>query len=208
MASPVVAVPLGTRPAAPSGVKLDYTERELHVTWAAGAATDRFVVLDASDRSKPGQLPRLTAEPVSGTTHTLPVVFGKPICVAVRTVSIAGAVTTESAPSEPACDTPVDKFPPPAPTGLIAQADQGAVSLVWGASTSLDLAGYLVLRTAVPGDTLQPLMTAPIAATSFRDTAVQVGATYIYAVVAVDKSGNRSAESNRQTLTVTAPVRR
>lgn len=206
--SPTVAVPLGTRPTAPSGVRLDYNERELLVAWTAAAPGDRFVVLDATDRSKPGPLPRLTAEPVPGPTHSLPVVFGRQICVAVRTVSVSGAVTTESVPSDAVCETPVDKFPPPAPTGLIAQADQGAVSLVWGASSSLDLAGYLVLRTAVPGDTLQPLMTTPIAATSFRDTTVRVGATYIYAVVAVDKSGNRSSESNRQTLTVTAPTRR
>ena len=34
-------------------------------------------------------------------------------------------------------------------------------------------------------------------ATTYRDETVKPGVRYIYAVVAVDKAGNRSAESNR-----------
>ena len=40
-------------------------------------------------------------------------------------------VTLESAPSAPACLTPLDKFPPAAPKGLRAIAEDAAVSLVW-----------------------------------------------------------------------------
>jgi fibronectin type 3 domain-containing protein len=73
------------------------------------------------------------------------------------------------------------------------------INLIWEPSSAADLAGYLVLRAdAAAGAALAPLMKEPIAATTYADTAVQPGVRYIYAVVAVDKAGNRSAESNRQ----------
>ena len=67
-----------------------------------------------------------------------------------------------------------------------------------------DLGGYLVLRGEAPGDTLSPLTPAPIPDTSFNDTTVRRGGTYVYEVVAVDKETppNRSAASNRVEETI------
>ena len=98
---------------------------------------------------------------------------------------MVGAVALESAPSD-VCTTPVDKFPPAAPKGLSAVAGTGVISLIWDANTEQDLAGYLVLRGEAPGDTLQPLMPAPIRETTFRDTTAKPGVRYVYAIVAVD----------------------
>ena len=71
--------------------------------------------------------------------------------------------------------------------------------LIWEASTEPDLAGYLVLRGEAPGETLQPLTPEVIQETTYRDTAVTAGVSYVYAVVAVDTatSPNTSAPSNR-----------
>jgi fibronectin type 3 domain-containing protein len=76
-----------------------------------------------------------------------------------------------------------------------------AVTLLWSAVSADDLAGYLVLRSG-GGDDFTPLFREPAAATSYRDERVQPGATYAYAVIALDKAGNPSAQSNRQTVTV------
>jgi fibronectin type 3 domain-containing protein len=54
-----------------------------------------------------------------------------------------------------------------------------------------------VLRGEPGSATLTALMTEPIIATSYRDETVSAGVRYAYAVVSVDKVGNRSAESNR-----------
>ena len=57
--------------------------------------------------------------------------YGKEQCFVVRTVQTFENVTLESAPSAPACLTPLDKFPPAAPKGLRAVAEDNAISLVW-----------------------------------------------------------------------------
>jgi fibronectin type 3 domain-containing protein len=40
-------------------------------------------------------------------------------------------------------------------------------------------------------------MKEPVAAATYRDETVKPGTRYVYAVVAVDRAGNRSQESNR-----------
>ena len=53
------------------------------------------------------------------------------------------------------------------------------------------------MRGEAPGDTLRPLTPSPIRESTYRDTTVQPGARYVYAVVAVDKAGNASPPSTR-----------
>ena len=78
------------------------------------------------------------------------------------------------------------------------------MSLLWEANGDADLAGYLVLRGEAPGDTLSPLTPAPITETSFTDSTVRRGRSYVYEVVAVDKAepGNESPPSNRVEETI------
>lgn len=129
--------------------------------------------------------------------------YGKEHCFVVRTIQAIDRVTLESAPSAPACLTPLDKFPPAAPSGLRAVAEDGAVSLVWDRSSEADLGGYLVLRGEAPGDTLQPITPEPVKDASYRDTTVTAGVRYVYAVVAVDTATprNSSAPSAREEVT-------
>ena len=101
----------------------------------------------------------------------------------------------ESAASPEVCETPADTFPPTVPKALQAVASVGAVTLIWEPNTERDLAGYIVLRGASEGD-LQPMMQAPITATTFKDD-LAPGTRHVYAIRAVDKAGNMSAVSNR-----------
>ena len=123
--------------------------------------------------------------------------FGVERCYVVRRVEMAGRIAVESAPSPPTCVTPVDTFPPAAPKSLALIAGGNGVSLLWEANTEADLGGYLVLRGEAPGDKLSPLTKEPIAEPSYLDTTARRGRTYVYRVVAVDRSTppNRSEPS-------------
>jgi hypothetical protein len=127
---------------------------------------------------------------------------GKEQCFIVRSVATVGTAMIEGDPSDPICVTPRDTFAPAAPKGLAAVSGSGAVNLIWDPNTEGDLAGYVVLRGEAPGDTLQPLTAQPIRETRYNDRAVRPGVAYVYAIVAVDRAGNRSAASNKVQETV------
>jgi len=140
--------------------------------------------------------------PAPLTTSTLAAgepVWNEELCFVVLTVRTYGVVTIESAPAGPQCVTPVDTFPPPAPTGLKAVAVAGAMNLIWDASSAPDLAGYVVLRGEAPGETLQALTPTPIGETNYRDATAKSGVRYVYAIVAIDKAPkpNLSPQSAR-----------
>jgi hypothetical protein len=142
----------------------------------------------------------LNPQPLTVTVVPIPgVSFGQERCFVVRTVDETSGVAIEGPPSAPACVTPIDTFPPPAPTALEAVGGPGVISLIWEAVEAADLAGYLVLRGEAPGEPATPLTPAPIRDTSFEDRNVTPGVRYVYVVVAVDSAApsNRSAPSNR-----------
>jgi hypothetical protein len=120
---------------------------------------------------------------------------------AIKTPSVPGpgASSVEGDPSAPVCVTPVDVFPPPAPTSLGAVASEGAVSLIWNSVDAPDLAGYLVLRADTPTGPFTPLFEAPIRETTYRDGTAKPGVRYLYVVVSADTASPRnvSSPSNR-----------
>ena len=112
--------------------------------------------------------------------------FGRERCYAIRLVDGVGASEVRSPASRTMCVALVDTFSPAAPTGVTAIGDEGVISLVWNENTEPDIAGYLVLRGPATGETLQVLTLDPIEETTYRDTDVQSGERYVYAVQAVD----------------------
>ncbi len=133
------------------------------------------------------------------TEHVIPNVnFGVEQCFEVRAVDLVAGAQVISAASPRTCITPKDTFAPAAPRSLAVIAGSGVINLIWDANSERDLAGYIVLRAEAPGDTLQPITQEPVAAATYRDATVKPGVRYVYSVVAVDRAGNRSAESNRQ----------
>ena len=88
----------------------------------------------------------------------------------------------------PACVNFVDTFPPVAPTGLIAVSSDGVISLTWTANTEIDISGYFVLRGPTLGATLNPLNVELVEVTNYRDTTVEAGVSYVYAIQAVDSA--------------------
>lgn len=142
----------------------------------------------------------LTPQPLAVTTLPIKGVgFGTERCFFVRPVDTVFGAVVQGPASPITCVTPLDTFPPAAPTNLAAIASAGVINLIWDPNTEPDLAGYLVLRGEAPGDKLQALTPAPITVTNYRDTDVKAGVRYVYAVVAVDRTEppNLSAQSNR-----------
>lgn len=202
MTSPMLVVPLaGAAVAGPAPINISYTEDLVTLTWAAGAEGTRFIVERAAAT---GAAPvRLTPQATAQTSLSLPIELGREICVTLRAVSVTGAVSMVSEPSTATCATPVDKFPPASPTGLVGTAAESAIELVWRPSLNKDVAGYIVLRGEGAGGTLLRLTPEPVTSTTYRDVSVRPGVTYEYAVIAVDtaKPPNESGPSNRETVT-------
>ena len=87
-----------------------------------------------------------------------------------------------------------DRFPPAAPQAVVAFPEEGQVRVLWDASTSDDVAGYVVYRRE-EGGSARALNEEPVADLEFVDTTVQPGQVLLYAAVAVDGAGNRSDAS-------------
>jgi hypothetical protein len=205
--APRLAVPLVDPAPAPAGLSVQYDERNFVVTWLPPVASTADTPAPdpvAFNVYVDGAGTPVNPAPIAETRFEHgPVRFGTEVCFAVRTVKTVQNVRIESDGSDPACETPRDKFPPAAPKGLQVVAGPDGISLSWDANTEEDLAGYIVLRGESPDETLHPLMTEPIRETNYRDTAVKSGVTYVYRLVAVDKATppNTSAQSEPARVT-------
>lgn len=126
--------------------------------------------------------------------------FGERYIYAVTAVASRRPVVIESRLAEEVEVDYRDLYPPPVPEGLVAlvqteEAREGRVRLVWEASRTPDLAGYLVYRRSPDTQEFRPLTPEPIPATEYQDRDLAAGATYTYRVTAVDRTGNESAPS-------------
>jgi hypothetical protein len=202
--SPVVSVPMGPLPQPPAGVSLTHDETSIRLSWQPseeGARSYRVYQTAAV----PGEPPSLLmAEPLTAMEFAVPVIFGRESCFSVQPLQVAERVTIVGSASPPQCITPTDTYAPPVPTGLQAVQEGPAITLIWTPVAAADLAGYIVLRGEPGTPTLQPLMTTPLVETTYRDMSVQPGASYVYAIYAVDKSpaANASAASEPRTIAV------
>ncbi len=191
-----VQLPIVAPPPAPSEVKGGFTETAITLTWTVPAtpASPAFNVY-----REDGGMP-LNASPLaSAAFEQANATFGTKECFVVRTVEVVASVPIESDSTPPACVTPVDIFPPAAPQRLQVVPTPGVMNLSWQPNSEADLAGYIVLRGTVPGDTLLALTPGPITSARFEDTTARPGERYAYVVVAVDRATprNTSAHSNR-----------
>jgi len=137
--------------------------------------------------------------------------FGESYLYFIRSVIITNEIPLESGDSQHVVITPRDIFPPAAPQGLVAAVLPGTapsslvVDLSWSINLETDLAGYRVYRSEQEGARGQLITPDLLPAPAVRDTSVEPGHRYWYAVTAVDRAGNESAPSNPVAIEVTQP---
>jgi hypothetical protein len=119
--------------------------------------------------------------------------FGRTYEYAVEAVLVTGNSEARSERTAPVAITPLDRFPPEVPSGLVAVAGPASIELSWDPNRDPDLAGYFVWRAAEDGpfERISGLLGAP----SFSDARVERGRRYRYAISAADRLGNESRRS-------------
>jgi len=88
--------------------------------------------------------------------------------------------------------------------GREAPSDGHSAVLTWKASTSA-VVGYYVYRSENSGGPYKKLNSSPIPETTYKDSSVQAGHTYLYLVTAVDAKSHESGFSNQVRATVPSP---
>jgi hypothetical protein len=152
----------------------------------------------ASGNATPSVPVPLTPAPVGALEFAQGnITFGTERCFVVRPVDILSGIHVRGPASPMVCASFADTFPPAPPGTVDAIAASGGISLIWEPSPTADVAGYIVMRGEGAAAELTAVMKAPFTGNTYTDIAVTPGTRYTYAVVAVDKSGNRSKESNR-----------
>ncbi|MDA0160639.1 hypothetical protein OM076_10215 [Solirubrobacter ginsenosidimutans] len=96
-----------------------------------------------------------------------------------------------------------DVTPPAVPSGVTATARFGSVEVDWSGNGESDLDGYDVFRGTSPTGPFARVNASRLEASTYTDTSVAAGTTYIYVVTASDVANNRSA--NSATVTATPP---
>lgn len=170
--TPPLAVPHDLRAAdAPNAV---------HLQWSADAPAFRIF------RKLPGDTDwTQIGESIAASFDDVSFAYGKTWQYYVESVRKAGDNWLESDPSETLAFTPVDRFPPAVPSGLIVITGTRTMELAWDAVMDADLAGYRVYRNG------QRIADA-VMTLSYSDKEVFPGKTYSYQVSAVDQAGNES----------------
>ncbi len=208
--SPPQRTPIGPVPAL-AGYRIYRAETQEQSSPPAGAADgptpqsapSTFAPLPGLRASPPARQTPLVKigesdSPNFGDGH---VEFGKTYIYSVRSVLDYSGAVIESSDSNLLTITPRDTFPPAAPTGLIGifvpagNREPAYVDLSWVVSSEPDLAGYRVYRSERAGVLGTSLDTQLLLTPAFRDMNVVSGRRYLYAVTAVDRSGNESSPS-------------
>lgn len=147
---------------------------------------------------------RVNAEPVeSGRFVDTRVEIGRSYRYVARSLLTDASPLQEGSSGAPVEVTAVDRFPPSAPTDLVAVQEGGAVRLFWTPSPEPDVAAYLVYRRDDDGD-WRPL--GESSQPNWLDRTVAIGARYAYRVTTRDAAStyNESEPSSAVELTVVA----
>ncbi len=179
-------------PLPPSQVKVAVQKGKMVVTWVRSPSRDVAGYKIYFGEIK-NQLPLITPQKLSGAAtrfeddgkHLVP---GRTQFLAVTAVDSA---RNESPKNPVTVQIPDWKAPEPPAFLTVRIRRDGLVQLRWAASLSPDVNRYVVSRFS--GEKNERILgTFPVSTTAWNDSSAKIGATYTYAVVAVDSAGNKS----------------
>lgn len=212
-------------PPAPADLQLEVAEGEVRLEWAAAPEGEGLynVYRGPSDAPRPPEQP-LNPAPVSEPPYVDTTFrYGETYRYFVRAVAAAGLPMRESADGPARDVTPLDVFPPAAPTGLAVAVEGRVLRLYWFPNDEPDLGGYRIYRREEPeagggeddalppplGEPPQVIGEVPLTETVYGDTTAVPGVRYYYAVTAIDNASppNESprSEGRSETLPPAAP---
>jgi hypothetical protein len=142
----------------------------------------------------------INSTPISGTEYSdKNFKFGETYRYVARAVSLGTeGAQVESLNSNSISVTPVDKFPPSAPTSISIAPAPGGLGLFFPPNPEPDIAGYNLFRSTdpdLPKDQWVKLNSELLTRTTYQDQKVETGKRYHYYLTAVDKAGNVSPPS-------------
>jgi fibronectin type 3 domain-containing protein len=180
-------------PDAPTRVVITAAARRLTIRWAPSKAAGlRGYFVYRGDSEK--RMVRLTSGPVAETQFVDSGYTNKGLRPGGKYLIEVSAVDSSfnESPRTKAEFAIIDDEPPSPPTAFIAQNVSGRyVELSWTGSGSLDVQWYELARAA--GDSAPRVIGRfPVTTKSMRDTVLVHGRRYLYRLVAIDSTGNRS----------------
>jgi len=180
-----------TAPAIPTGLTATAGNAKVTLVWIASVGATSYNIYRGTNSY--GQSATPIATGVNATTFTnTGLTNGTTYYYRVAAFNAGG----NSAEGNQAVATPV--APPAVPTGLMAAAGTGSVTLSWIASAGAT--SYSVYRgTTSFGQSATPIATGVIA-TTYTNTLLTHGTTYFYRIAAFNAGGN-SAEGNQASAT-------
>jgi fibronectin type 3 domain-containing protein len=191
-ATPVAPVSV---PAVPAGLAATAGNAQVALAWAASTGATSYHLKRATVSG--GPYTQIAAPAATNFTDT-GLTNGTKYFYVVSAVNSAG----ESANSAQASATPVAPVViPSVPTGLVAIAGNGQVSLSWSASSGAT--GYHLKRATASGGPYTQI--AAPTTTSFTDSGLTNGTKYFYVVSALNSAGE-SANSTEVNAAPVAPV--
>jgi len=165
------------------------------LTWTDNAANETGFILEKSTGG--GAFVQIATPGPNAVSYTDTAVAAG--IYSYRVIAVNGAL--QSAPSNTASITITA---PAAPSNLTAQLQAGPAVLLTWLDNATDEAGFIVERAANGGAFTQIAAPGPNAV-GYTDTAVAVGNTYAYQVIAVN-GALQSLPSNTASITITAPA--
>lgn len=198
----------------PANLKAGLSEEAITLTWTPpatninGSSPANIMGYNIYRRKAGGNFTKLNSTPVTKSSFADEFFdFGKRQEYYIRTVSLgSNAEPLESVESETVSLTPTDTFAPSAPSSITIAAAPGTISIFFAANPEKDIAGYKVYRSEdenLPKKDWKLLTPQLLQTNVFQDTNVESGRKYFYYLVAVDKAGNLS--ENSEAVTETAP---
>jgi hypothetical protein len=175
-------------PLPPGNVRAEATGDGVRLVWdpPPGDGPFRYNLYRSEGSAPPGERP-LHGGPLSSTEYLdSGVRTGLTYRYEVRTAASDTAPYRESVSSDSVMLLAEDRFPPIAPTGLVAIQEGAAIRLFWNPNQEKDLGGYRVYRRQ-EGDWSRT-GPDPVPEPLFLDSDVRPGERLVYRVTAVDRA--------------------
>jgi hypothetical protein len=188
--SPSVSLTVIEVPGPGSGVTSVVDQNRITLEWET--PEDEVRLTDAYRVYRSGVL--IPGPPITGTRfEDTSYEEGETFVYTVVPLRQRGTDWVEGLPFESLTVTALDRVPPAPPTNLSLMPFEGGAFIRWQSSLETDVVRYTVLRRDEPGGQFRRVSGSGQVTTAFADPEYEPG--YVYAVTALDRSGNESLPS-------------